>query len=145
MHLMACSCAVLFAPCLHAECPALCWRGVSLCGLAHIRQVALAALVACQLLPYLRMCCCSQDVARNHKKLLQQHRHVRYMWFPYTDAVIVVTNDPVKEVRLDVHPPVCRTSVNFESYAHLPGEGLKEMCRVANLQLTVVVPAIAAP
>ena len=43
-------------------------------------------------------------MARNHRKLLQQHRHVRYMWFPYTDAVIVVTNDPVKEVRLVCAP-----------------------------------------
>jgi L-galactono-1,4-lactone dehydrogenase len=26
--------------------------------------------------------------------LLNKHKHVRYMWIPYTDAVVVVTNDP---------------------------------------------------
>mmetsp|Transcript_3853 Transcript_3853/g.8408 ORF Transcript_3853/g.8408 Transcript_3853/m.8408 type:complete len:653 (+) Transcript_3853:104-2062(+) len=26
--------------------------------------------------------------------LLKQHKHVRYMWIPYEDAVVVVTNDP---------------------------------------------------
>lgn len=34
-----------------------------------------------------------------HRKLLQKHRHLRYMWIPYTDDVVVVTNDVVKEVR----------------------------------------------
>jgi len=27
-------------------------------------------------------------------ELLQKHRHMRYMWIPYADAVVVVTNDP---------------------------------------------------
>jgi L-galactono-1,4-lactone dehydrogenase len=26
--------------------------------------------------------------------LLEAHKHVRYMWIPYTDTVVVVTNDP---------------------------------------------------
>lgn len=26
--------------------------------------------------------------------LLKEHKHMRYMWIPYTDAVVVVTNDP---------------------------------------------------
>ena len=30
--------------------------------------------------------------------LLKKHKHVRYMWIPYTDAVVVVTNDPEDEV-----------------------------------------------
>ena len=28
-------------------------------------------------------------------ELLRKHRHMRYMWIPYEDAVVVVTNDPV--------------------------------------------------
>lgn len=28
------------------------------------------------------------------KSLLKKHKHVRYMWIPYEDAVVVVTNDP---------------------------------------------------
>jgi UDP-N-acetylenolpyruvoylglucosamine reductase len=29
--------------------------------------------------------------------LLKEHKHMRYMWIPYTDAVVCVTNDPEKE------------------------------------------------
>ena len=32
------------------------------------------------------------------KHLLQQHKHLRFMWIPYTDAVVVVTNDPEDQV-----------------------------------------------
>jgi L-galactono-1,4-lactone dehydrogenase len=37
------------------------------------------------------------------RSLLQQHKHVRYMWIPYEDAVVVVTNDP--EETLDQRKP----------------------------------------
>ena len=30
-------------------------------------------------------------------ELLKNHKHMRYMWIPYEDAVVVVTNDPVVE------------------------------------------------
>ena len=30
--------------------------------------------------------------------LLKNHKHMRYMWIPYTDAVVVVTNDPEDDV-----------------------------------------------
>ena len=30
--------------------------------------------------------------------LMDRHKHVRYMWIPYTDAVVVVTNDPEDQV-----------------------------------------------
>mmetsp|Transcript_4322 Transcript_4322/g.12072 ORF Transcript_4322/g.12072 Transcript_4322/m.12072 type:complete len:508 (+) Transcript_4322:152-1675(+) len=33
--------------------------------------------------------------------LLNFHKHVRYMWIPYQDAVVVVTNDPEDEVSED--------------------------------------------
>ena len=29
--------------------------------------------------------------------LLKKHKHIRYMWIPYQDAVVVVTNDPEDE------------------------------------------------
>jgi L-galactono-1,4-lactone dehydrogenase len=32
--------------------------------------------------------------------LLKRHRHVRYMWIPYEDAVVVVTNDPEDDLPL---------------------------------------------
>lgn len=34
--------------------------------------------------------------------LLKSHKHVRYMWIPYQDQVIVVTNDPEHDVASDV-------------------------------------------
>jgi L-galactono-1,4-lactone dehydrogenase len=30
--------------------------------------------------------------------LLKKHKHMRYMWVPYTDVVVVVTNDPEDQV-----------------------------------------------
>jgi L-galactono-1,4-lactone dehydrogenase len=37
----------------------------------------------------------TRDEAREQlTNLLKQHKHMRYMWIPYTDAVVVVTNDP---------------------------------------------------
>ncbi len=41
-----------------------------------------------------------QDITpRKHNKLMQKNRHLRYMWIPYTDSVVVVTNNRVKEAR----------------------------------------------
>jgi len=34
-----------------------------------------------------------EEVALQKTKLLEEHKHTRFMWIPYTDAVIVVTND----------------------------------------------------
>ena len=34
--------------------------------------------------------------------LLKSHKHIRYMWIPYQDAVVVVTNDPEDDVPSDV-------------------------------------------
>lgn len=31
-------------------------------------------------------------------ELLKKHKHMRFMWIPYTDAVVVVTNDPSEDV-----------------------------------------------
>eukprot|EP00978_Attheya_sp_CCMP212_P013750 scaffold34601_cov40-Attheya_sp.AAC.2 len=33
--------------------------------------------------------------------LLKQHKHIRYMWIPYEDAVVVVTNDPHYKVPVE--------------------------------------------
>ncbi|CAE8686870.1 unnamed protein product, partial [Polarella glacialis] len=38
-------------------------------------------------------CSSVADLRRNHAELLQKHRHVRYMWIPYTDTVVVVVSD----------------------------------------------------
>lgn len=36
------------------------------------------------------------EIEKHHSELLQKNRHLRYMWFPYTDDVVVVTCNPVK-------------------------------------------------
>ena len=46
-----------------------------------------------------------QDITeKKHRKLLASNRHLRYMWIPYTDTVVVVTNNPIAEVGRRPHP-----------------------------------------
>jgi hypothetical protein len=52
------------------------------------RRVQLVTLICCALL---------QEVKRKHAKWLWDNRHLRYMWIPHTDAVVVVTNNPLPE------------------------------------------------
>jgi hypothetical protein len=40
-----------------------------------------------------------QEVKKSHGKWLAENRHMKYLWIPYTDAVVVVKNNPVPEVR----------------------------------------------
>ena len=51
--------------------------------------------------------CRAQDVKRNHAKLLRANQHLRYMWIPHTDRVVVVTNNPHRVGRA---PPRVRAS-----------------------------------
>lgn len=37
------------------------------------------------------------QLRRDHHRLLRTYRHVRYMWLPYTDAVVVVVSNPFEE------------------------------------------------
>jgi hypothetical protein len=38
-----------------------------------------------------------KQLRREHHHLLRTYRHVRYMWLPYTDAVVVVVSNPFEE------------------------------------------------
>lgn len=40
----------------------------------------------------------SDELRRRHAGLLQNNKHVRYMWIPYTHDVVVVTNNPLQKV-----------------------------------------------
>ena len=42
----------------------------------------------------------SNEVRKQHAQLLRNNKHVRYMWIPYTHDVVVVTNNPLQQVRL---------------------------------------------
>jgi L-galactono-1,4-lactone dehydrogenase len=37
------------------------------------------------------------DVRKNHKRWLADHQHIRYMWIPHTDCVVVVGSNPLAE------------------------------------------------
>ena len=42
--------------------------------------------------------CLTRDaVGRGHAQRLRQYRHVRYMWIPYTDTVVVVVSNPTNK------------------------------------------------
>jgi len=36
------------------------------------------------------------EVESNHEKWLRQYRHIRYMWIPHTDTVVVVASNPLQ-------------------------------------------------
>ncbi|GJP34310.1 hypothetical protein CLOM_g18753 [Closterium sp. NIES-68] len=40
-----------------------------------------------------------EEIKRNHCQWLQQYQHIRYMWIPHTQAVVVVRSNPVKDAR----------------------------------------------
>jgi len=37
------------------------------------------------------------DVRKNHERWLADHQHIRYMWIPHTDCVVVVGSNPLAE------------------------------------------------
>jgi L-galactono-1,4-lactone dehydrogenase len=41
-------------------------------------------------------CTTVDELRRNHAELLRTYRHVRYMWIPYTDTIVVVVSDLAK-------------------------------------------------
>ena len=38
-----------------------------------------------------------EDISQGHAQRLRAHRHVRYMWLPYTDVVVAVVSSPTQE------------------------------------------------
>ncbi|NP_001275320.1 L-galactono-1,4-lactone dehydrogenase protein [Solanum tuberosum] len=38
-----------------------------------------------------------KDIKKNHKKFLSENKHVKYLYIPYTDAVVVVTCNPMSK------------------------------------------------
>lgn len=52
------------------------------------------------------------DVVKSHHSLLRENRHLRYMWIPNTDRVVVVTCNPVDEDRVDQKVTQSQVSMN---------------------------------
>lgn len=40
-----------------------------------------------------------QDLFNRHADLLKNHQHLRYMWIPFTDSVVVVACDPIDQTK----------------------------------------------
>ncbi|CAM8949037.1 unnamed protein product [Rhodiola kirilowii] len=38
-----------------------------------------------------------KDIKKNHKKLLSENKHVKYLYIPFTDTVVVVTCNPISK------------------------------------------------
>ncbi|KDP26223.1 hypothetical protein JCGZ_22469 [Jatropha curcas] len=38
-----------------------------------------------------------KDIKKNHKKLLSENKHVKYLYIPYTDSVVIVTCNPISK------------------------------------------------
>ncbi len=72
---------------------------VGLGCLGVVAELTLQCVPSHQLLQHTRVMT-KQQVHDQHKQLLQKNRHLRYMWLPYTDAVVVVTGNAYKEVRI---------------------------------------------
>lgn len=71
------------------------WMRVGLGALAVVQEMTLKVIPRYTL--HERTFCCSYaELERDHKKLLQTYRHVRYMWIPYTDTIVVVVSDVAK-------------------------------------------------
>ena len=68
---------------------------VGLGALGVVAEVTLQGVKAHSLGEHVQVMPASQ-VGKGHAARLQKHRHVRYMWLPYTDDVVVVTADPLE-------------------------------------------------
>ncbi|KAL3808668.1 hypothetical protein ACHAXA_001240 [Cyclostephanos tholiformis] len=68
-------------------------------GLGILSEVTLRVVPSHRLVE--RTTVVTRDEAKKRlSTLLKRHRHVRYMWIPYEDAVVIVTNDPEDDVPL---------------------------------------------
>ena len=70
---------------------------VGLGCLGVVAELTLQCVPAHELLQHTQVMT-RRQVHQQHKQLLQNNKHLRYMWLPYTDSVVVVTCNPHKEV-----------------------------------------------
>ncbi|KAL9180161.1 hypothetical protein ACHAXT_008131 [Thalassiosira profunda] len=66
-------------------------------GLGILSEVTLKVIPAHRLVEQ-TIVLSRSDAKEQLPTLLKRHKHVRYMWIPYEDAVVVVTNDPEDEL-----------------------------------------------
>jgi L-galactono-1,4-lactone dehydrogenase len=66
-------------------------------GLGILSEVTLQVIPAHRLVEQ-TLVMTRSDAKAQFTTLLKRHKHVRYMWIPYEDAVVVVTNDPEEDL-----------------------------------------------
>lgn len=68
-----------------------------------------------------------KDIKKNHKKFLSENKHVKYLHIPYTDAVVVVTCNPISKLRgPPKHKPKYTTEEALQHVRDLYWESLKK-------------------
>ena len=60
------------------------------------------------------------DVRKNHKRWLADHQHIRYMWIPHTDCVVVVGSNPSRRAPTRRQAPRTRPARAAQDRAHAP-------------------------
>ncbi|XP_074276778.1 L-galactono-1,4-lactone dehydrogenase, mitochondrial [Silene latifolia] len=69
---------------------------VGLGGLGVVAEVTLQCVDRQELVEHTYISNMS-EIKKNHKKLLSENKHVKYLYIPYTDSVVVVTCNPVSK------------------------------------------------
>ncbi|KAM7524453.1 hypothetical protein LguiA_014355 [Lonicera macranthoides] len=69
---------------------------VGLGGLGVVTEVTLQCVERQELVEH-TFVSSMKDIKKNHKKFLSENKHVKYLYIPYTDTVVVVTCNPVSK------------------------------------------------
>ncbi|KAF5750266.1 L-galactono-1 4-lactone dehydrogenase mitochondrial-like isoform X1 [Tripterygium wilfordii] len=71
---------------------------VGLGGLGVVAEVTLQCVDRQELVEH-TVVSSVKELKKNHKKLLSENKHVKYLYIPYTDSVVVVTCNPISKWR----------------------------------------------
>ncbi|KAK8951461.1 hypothetical protein KSP39_PZI004169 [Platanthera zijinensis] len=66
------------------------------------------------------------EVRKNHKKWLGENKHVKYLWIPYTDTVVVVHCNPLSKSNNQKIIPKYEEGEAVQNLRHLYQESLKK-------------------
>ncbi|KAF5747957.1 L-galactono-1 4-lactone dehydrogenase mitochondrial-like isoform X1 [Tripterygium wilfordii] len=71
---------------------------VGLGGLGVVAEVTLQCVDRQELVEH-TVVSSMKELKKNHRKLLSENKHVKYLYIPYTDSVVIVTCNPVSKWR----------------------------------------------
>ncbi|CAM9141446.1 unnamed protein product, partial [Chrysoparadoxa australica] len=74
------------------------------------------------------------EVAAQHESLLRNNKHLRYMWIPYTDKVVVVTCNSMMSRRTTIPPSYLVTCEGAEEHAEGPEDSEDKAAALEPLQ-----------